>query len=114
MALPPMTRVISLLLVAAACGKGAPGRSVDAASFKELTKNIHEGDKWDDAVSSIEKVLGPAKSKNDHQWTWAVASGDDCFDLEVAKLDDKIAGWSGGHVNKMLGDLYAKCAERAH
>ncbi len=95
----------------AACGSSGP--SVDATSFKQLERDIHEGDSWNASVIAIEKVLGPAKTKGEHRWTWAVATGNDCFDLQVVKNGDSVGGFGGSHVSKLVPDLYAKCAERA-
>jgi hypothetical protein len=115
-----MIRTLSIaLLVAAttgtaACGSnGKAGPSVDEKAFKELTKGIHAGDAWAPTVASVEKLLGKAKVTTEQEWKWAVVDGDDCFDLDLDKNGDKVAGWGGGHVNKMLGNLFAKCAAKA-
>ncbi len=107
-----MIRKLSIAAVlVAACGSSGP--SVNATSFKQLKRDIHEGDSWNASVIAIEKVLGPAKTKGEHRWTWAVTTGDDCFDLQVIKDGDWVGGFGGTHVDKLAPELYAKCAERA-
>ncbi len=110
-----MKKTMIALVMVAACGKGGGGgASLDKASWKALTDGIHAGDAWATTTAAIDKAFGgPAKAKTDQEWTWAVDDGSDCWELELQKNGDKVGGWGGGHVNKMVEGPYAKCAAKA-
>jgi hypothetical protein len=112
------------LLAATACGKGdkngsgggggGGGGGVDKETWDKLTGGIQSGSDFAKTSADIDKVLGPVKVKKDDRWIWAVDNGTDCYELKLMKAgEDKVAGWGGGKVNKMVEDQYAKCAKRA-
>jgi hypothetical protein len=104
--------IMAAALACVACGKGSKG-GVDKGAFDKLLDGTHHGDAWATATAAADKVLGPAKIKTDGQWTWAVVDGDACWELDLMKDGDKVAGVGGGLVDKMIEKPFARCAAKA-
>ena len=114
-----MKQKLAIGLVCALMGLGACGKSsgggggIDKETYDKMMDSVHGGDAWDKATAAVEKVMGPAKLKTDAQWTYAVDDGTDCYDVQLLKNGDKVAGVGGGKVNKAVEKLYTKCSTRA-
>lgn len=110
-----MKRFMAIALLLAACERGSGTGSELDRKFKSARQTIKPGDAWSEATAAADQQLGPAKIKDDTEWRWATLDGDHCYDLRLMRNagGNKVTGVTGGHVNSVVEDRFARCKDIA-